>query len=78
MVDGAGMMGGEQMGQMMGPAFNADRHFLEMRIAHHEAAIVMADEVLTRTEHAEIKALAQQIIATQRAEIKEMRDYLQQ
>lgn len=73
-----GMMDRAQMGQMMGSTFDADRHFLEMMIPHHEAAISMAQEALETAERPEIKTLAQQIITTQRAEIEEMQGYLQQ
>lgn len=39
--------------------------FLEMMIAHHESAIMMAQLVPTRATHPELKTLAQNIIASQ-------------
>jgi uncharacterized protein (DUF305 family) len=64
-----------QMQQMMGNV-DLDRMFLEMMIPHHEDAIAMAEQALAEAEHAELKNLAQTIIATQQAEIDEMRGYL--
>ena len=46
--------------------------FVKQMIPHHEGAIVMAREALTKAEHAEIKQLANQIIKAQEAEIKQM------
>jgi uncharacterized protein (DUF305 family) len=74
---GGAMMSRDQMRQMMGANADFDRMFLQMMIPHHEAAIAMAEQALTRAEHPEIKTLAQGIITTQRAEIGEMQGYLQ-
>jgi len=51
-----------------------DRMFYEMMIPHHEGAITMSREALNRGEHAEIKTLADQIIKSQEAEIRMMRE----
>jgi uncharacterized protein (DUF305 family) len=72
-----GMMSASQMtalGAARGTAF--DRMWLEMMIRHHEGAIAMADEVLAGGTNAEVKALAAQVVAGQRAEIDEMRRLL--
>ncbi|MEV4462696.1 DUF305 domain-containing protein [Micromonospora echinofusca] len=53
-----------------------DRQFLTMMIAHHEGAITMARDELARGVNAEAKALAQQIVGTQQAEIDTMRKIL--
>ncbi|MFG1761392.1 DUF305 domain-containing protein [Micromonospora echinofusca] len=53
-----------------------DRQFLTMMIAHHEGAITMARDELARGVNAEAKALAQQIVSTQQAEIDTMRKIL--
>lgn len=50
--------------------------FLEMMIAHHESAIMMAQLVPTRATHPELKTLAQNIIASQQQEITQMRGWL--
>jgi uncharacterized protein (DUF305 family) len=73
----SGMMGAAGAG-MMGGSRDLDRMFLQMMIPHHEVAIRMAQDALTQAGHPEIKALVQQIITTQQAEISEMRGYLQQ
>jgi uncharacterized protein (DUF305 family) len=73
---GAAMMNREQMRQMMGASVDFDRMFMQMMIPHHDAAIAMAQQALTKAEHPEIKTLAQAIITTQRAEITEMQGYL--
>jgi uncharacterized protein (DUF305 family) len=69
----AGMMSGADLaslGTAAGPAF--DRSWLRMMIAHHEGATQMAEQVLSRGRSAEVKALAQTIIAGQTAEIATM------
>jgi uncharacterized protein (DUF305 family) len=53
-----------------------DRQFLTMMIAHHEGAVTMARDELSRGVNAEAKALAGQIVATQQAEIDTMRKVL--
>jgi uncharacterized protein (DUF305 family) len=73
---GGAMMSGGQMRQMMGRGGDVDRMFLEMMIPHHTAAIALAQQALTQAAHPEIKTLAQNLIATQRAEIVEMQKYL--
>lgn len=53
-----------------------DQRFLEAMIPHHEAAVVMAQQALERSGRDEIRRLAQAIIATQQAEIDQMREWL--
>ena len=73
---GMGGMGGMRgMGGMMSATAEADRWFIEEMIPHHEDAVVMADLAPAQAEHAELKALAQQIKATQSQEITQMRDW---
>ena len=45
---------------------------MRLMIAHHEAAIPMAQAVLKRTDEPEVRQLANSIIASQKAEIKNM------
>jgi uncharacterized protein (DUF305 family) len=55
------------------PPDRADVLFLRLMIAHHEAAIPMAQAVLKRTDEPEVRQLANSIIASQKAEIKNMK-----
>ncbi|MBQ1072735.1 DUF305 domain-containing protein [Micromonospora sp. C31] len=72
-----GMMSDADMAELGAAAGREfDRQFLTMMIAHHEGAVTMARDVLARGAHAEAKALAQQIISTQQAEIDTMRKIL--
>ena len=60
------------MGQMEGmPAFsgNTDVDFMKLMRGHHQAAIAMARVELAQGEDAQVKALAQEIIAAQQQEI---------
>ena len=54
----------------------ATRQFLEDMIPHHEMALQMANTVLSKVENEEIRAFAQNIIATQSAEIDQMNTWL--
>ena len=53
-----------------------DQRFLEAMISHHEGAIDMAEMALEMSEREEIRSLAENIIATQTAEIEQMRSWL--
>lgn len=53
-----------------------DKAFLEGMIAHHEGAVEMSEVELTDGENPEAKALAEKIIADQKAEIEEMQGLL--
>jgi uncharacterized protein (DUF305 family) len=55
------------------PLGRADVLFLRLMIAHHEAAIPMAKAILKRTDEPEVSHLATSIIASQRAEIENMK-----
>lgn len=74
-----GMMSAEQMAALSaasGPDF--DRQWLTMMIEHHTGAITMAETELAEGENPDAKALAERIIAAQRAEITQMRTMLGQ
>jgi uncharacterized protein (DUF305 family) len=70
MADSMKGMDMTKMNQLSGNSFDVE--FVNHMIPHHEGAIVMAREALAKAEHAEIKTLANQIIQSQAAEIKQM------
>lgn len=73
MTQGGGHQG---MAGMSGrTAATYDVQFLDNMIAHHEGAIQMANEALTKAKRAEIKQLAQSIIRAQQAEIEQMKKW---
>lgn len=53
-----------------------DRVFVENMIVHHEGAIEMAKKVVDKTKRPEVKALAEEIITTQSAEVETMNGWL--
>lgn len=52
-----------------------DLRFIAAMIPHHEGAIAMAKEAQTMAEHVELKAMAENIITAQEAEIAQMKDW---
>jgi uncharacterized protein (DUF305 family) len=63
------------LGAATGPAF--DRMFLDLMIAHHEGALVMADAVRAGGgTDVLVSQMADDVTATQSAEISRMRDLL--
>jgi uncharacterized protein (DUF305 family) len=73
----------EQMkGMMMSQDLGAkdaefDLRFINAMIPHHEGAVLMAQDASTKSTHPEIKKLAQDIISSQQAEIKQMQEWKQ-
>ncbi|MDQ3714283.1 MAG: DUF305 domain-containing protein, partial [Acidobacteriota bacterium] len=51
-----------------------DVEFINQMTPHHQGAIVMAREASQKSEHAEIKQLAGNIIKAQEAEIRQMQN----
>lgn len=52
-----------------------DRAFIQMMIPHHQGAINMAEAALENAQHPEIRAMAEDIIEAQQAEIDMMRSW---
>jgi uncharacterized protein (DUF305 family) len=50
-----------------------DRLFLRLMTAHHEGAVKMAGEVLAGGNNAAVEEMANEVVATQTAEIHRMR-----
>ncbi|WP_233512766.1 DUF305 domain-containing protein [Micromonospora deserti] len=72
-----GMMPDEDMTRLASASGREfDRLFLTMMIAHHEGAVTMARDELSRGVNTEAKSLAEQIISAQQAEIDTMRRIL--
>jgi hypothetical protein len=55
------------------PPDRADVLFLRLMIAHHAAAIPMAQAILKRTDEPEVRELARSIVNSQKVEIKNMK-----
>jgi uncharacterized protein (DUF305 family) len=73
----AGMMSAEDMGKLMdATGADFDRMWLQMMIAHHQGAISMANQVLASTSDAEVKKLAEAVVAGQTTEITTMQKLL--
>jgi uncharacterized protein (DUF305 family) len=52
-----------------------DLRFINAMIPHHEGAIAMAQDALSKSKRPEIKKLAQNIIASQQKEIDQMKQW---
>jgi uncharacterized protein (DUF305 family) len=52
-----------------------DRAFIDMMVPHHQSAVEMAKLAQERGQHAEVKRLAEAIIASQQSEIDRMRSW---
>jgi uncharacterized protein (DUF305 family) len=74
------MMGNRQTGNMMGNGMMGgsalDVMFLKMMIPHHQMAVDMSDEALSKVEHPDLRDLAQKIRDEQSSEIELMKGYL--
>lgn len=76
-MDHGGMMSGADMQALEdATGVEASRLFLEQMIVHHEGAIDMAQAEVDNGENADVIALAEDIIASQTAEITTMEDIL--
>ncbi len=72
-----GMMSGEEMSELEDlTGTKLDRRWLKMMIKHHEGAVEMAERECRDGANPDALELAADIIATQEAEIAEMRELL--
>jgi uncharacterized protein (DUF305 family) len=74
------MSASQKQGMMMSQSLGAadagfDVRFIDAMIPHHEGALVMAKEILDKSKRPDIKKLAQDIIASQQVEIKQMQGW---
>lgn len=54
-----------------------DAAFINMMIPHHEGAVAMAEAIIGRGNHSELKIFAQRIIDAQQKEIAQMKEWQQ-
>ncbi len=64
---------GDDTGQSSASGNPTDLAFAEAMAPHHDSAIEMADMAKERGEHPEVRALAEEIIAAQRDELRTLR-----
>ena len=74
----ATQMGGMDHSMMtMDPSQPFDAQFIDSMIEHHQGAVTMAEQVLIEAEHAELRTMADAIIAAQTQEIAAMTTWRQ-
>jgi uncharacterized protein (DUF305 family) len=67
---------GMMMSQNLGAAdADFDLRFINAMIPHHEGAVTMAKEALSKTKRPEIKQMAKAIVTSQQAEIQQMQQW---
>lgn len=69
------MMGMRINTEKSGVMTNMDKHFIEEMIPHHEGAIEMAELALKQSKRPEIKTLSENIIKSQKEEIRLMKSW---
>lgn len=73
------VMENQKMAKELGDAgANYDLQFLNGMIPHHESAVAMANDALSKSKHADLKKMAQGIIASQQKEIDQMKAWKKQ
>lgn len=69
-------MSGHNMSMDLGPAdADYDLRFIDGMTVHHQGAVNMAQEVLAKSQRPEMKKLANDIIAAQKREIDQMKEW---
>lgn len=73
-----GMASDEEMQRLRDSPAGRDAEvlFLQLMIRHHEGGVDMAEALLKLSDRAEVRGMAQHIVDTQAAEIKQMREML--
>lgn len=75
----ATQMGGMDHSMMnMDPSQPFDAQFIDSMIEHHQGAVTMAEQALAEAEHAELRTIADAIIAAQTQEIDAMTTWRQE
>ncbi len=68
----------DDMSMDLGPVdADYDLRFIDGMVMHHQGAVNMAEEALKKSQHPETKKLAQDIIAAQKQEIEQMKQWRQ-
>jgi len=73
-----GMMGDQSDLDSLESAEDFDKAFIEEMIPHHQMAVMMAEMLKGGSNRNEMIKLAEDIIAAQKSEIKQMRTWLQE
>jgi uncharacterized protein (DUF305 family) len=76
MMQNDGGMMQHDMSMDLGPAdADYDLRFIDGMLMHHQGAVNMAEEALTKSQRPEMKKLAQDIITAQKQEIEQMKQW---
>lgn len=70
--------GGMASGMLMKNGRYSDERFIDAMVPHHQGAVEMAEVALDNAEHHEVRNLAKNIVSTQEAEIKELKNIKQE
>lgn len=78
-ADSSQMTMSQMQGQLEGKVGDDfDKTFLAMMSAHHQGAIDMGEKAKATAKHEEIRMMAEEMIAAQRKEIEQMRQWQKQ
>jgi len=76
-LDGVRVLALEQMQALQSATgVEAERIFLELMIAHHQGGVDMAEAVLARSDHPQVRALAEGMVQLQQKELDYMAELL--
>lgn len=71
-------MDGGSGGMVMKKGRYSDERFIDAMVPHHEGAVEMAEVALENAGHEQIRQLAEDIVSTQEAEIRELKSIKQE